>query len=145
MEKIILRSSKILKVNIDWSAIKRIARSSRLTPRVANRLLKRVRDYAQVKSDGKISEKIAKEALTMLEIDQSGLEPFDRKLLEIIIEKFKGGPVGLQTLAAATGEEIDSIEEVYEPYLLQIGFVARTPRGRLATQLAYQYLSLIHI
>lgn len=145
MEKIILRSSKILKVDIDWPAVKTIARSSRLTPRVANRLLKRVRDYSQVKSDGKISEKIAEEALTMLEIDECGLEPFDRKLLKIIIEKFKGGPVGLQTLAAATGEEIDSIEEVYEPYLLQLGFVARTPRGRLATQLAYQYLGVKYI
>lgn len=145
IEKIILRSSKILRVKIDWPAIKRIARSSRLTPRVANRLLKRVRDYSQVKSDGRISEKIAAEALKMLEIDEYGLEPFDRKLLKIIIEKFNGGPVGLQTLAATTGEEEDSIEEIYEPYLLRIGFLVRTARGRLATPSAYRYLGIKYI
>lgn len=142
IEKIIERSAKILKTTIEPEAIQIIARCSRWTPRVANRLLKRIRDYAQVKADGLIDRKLAQEALKMLEIDELGLEPTDRYILETIIKKFNGGPVGLQALAAATNEEQDTIEEIYEPYLLRLGFLARTPKGRLATQLAYQHLGL---
>ncbi len=143
IEKIIARSAKILNVRIkDDQALKIIARSSRRTPRIANRLLKRVRDYSQVKADGIITERTAQEALAMLEIDKFGLESADRHLLEIIIRKFDGGPVGIQTLAAATNEERDTIEEVYEPYLLSMGFLARTNRGRVATEIAYQHLGI---
>jgi Holliday junction DNA helicase RuvB len=143
IEKIIARSAEILKVKIDQAeALKIIAQCARRTPRVANRLLKRVRDYSQVKANGVINKEIAQEALRMLEIDHCGLEPTDRRLLEIIIKKFNGGPVGLQTLAAAANEEVETIADVYEPYLLQSGFLVRTPRGRIATKLAYDHLGL---
>jgi Holliday junction DNA helicase RuvB len=143
IEKIIARSAEILGVQIDQEeAIKTIAQSARRTPRVANRLLKRVRDYSQVRADGIINKKIAQEALQMLEIDQYGLEPTDRRLLEIIIKKFNGGPVGLQALAAAAQEELDTITDVHEPYLLQLGMIDRTPRGRIATKLAYNHLGI---
>ncbi|MBU2219546.1 Holliday junction branch migration DNA helicase RuvB, partial [Patescibacteria group bacterium] len=123
-------------------AIKLIATAARSTPCVANRLLKRVRDFAQVRGDGAISGPLSKEALAMLEIDQLGLEPVDRQILRHIIEKFDGGPVGLQALAAVVHEEQDTIEDVYEPYLLQLGFIGRTPRGRIATRSAYEHLGL---
>ena len=142
IENILNRSSKILKVGTDESGLKEIAKRARRTPRVANRLLKRVRDYAQVNYKGKINKKIAEEALAMLEIDDLGLEPVDRLIISTIIEKFNGGPVGLDTLAAATSEERDTICEIYEPYLMQIGFLARTPQGRVATPHAYKHLRL---
>lgn len=143
IEQIISRSSRILNVNIQENqALQMIAQASRQTPRVANRLLKRVRDYSQVRADNIINTKTAKEALAMLEIDRFGLEPADRRILQTIIQKFDGGPVGLQTLAAASNEDPGTVGDVYEPYLLQLGFLARTPRGRVATKLAYQHLGL---
>jgi len=142
IENIIQRSSKLLNVEIEPEALKTIARCSRYTPRVANRLLKRVRDFAQVEGDGKITQETAKKALEFLEIDKIGLEPGDRKILKAIIEKFEGGPVGLNTLAAATSEEEDTILDIYEPYLMQMGFVERTPRGRTASKIAYSHLGL---
>ncbi|KKS64902.1 MAG: Holliday junction DNA helicase RuvB, holliday junction DNA helicase RuvB [Parcubacteria group bacterium GW2011_GWC1_43_12] len=145
IENIISRSAKILDVQAEPEAIETIARSSRSTPRVANRLLKRVRDFAQVKSNGLATSQLAGEALKMLEIDQLGLEPADRQILRAIIEKFDGGPVGVQTLAAAISEEQDTVEDVYEPYLMQLGFISRTPRGRVATRLAYEHLGLKYI
>lgn len=138
IEKIIRRSSRILNIAADEDAIQIIARSARRTPRVANRLLKRVRDFAQVKSDGQITASLAEKALAMLEIDDLGLEPIDRQIIKAIIEKFDGGPVGLQALAATVNEETDTIEDVYEPYLMQLGFINRTPRGRMATRLAFE-------
>jgi Holliday junction DNA helicase RuvB len=140
IEKIIHRSGKILNVDLDSAGAKKIAASSRRTPRVANRILKRVRDYAQIKDKELIDEMIAKEALKALDIDELGLEPTDRNILEIIIEKFGGGPVGVQTIAAATLEEVQTIEDVYEPYLLQLGLLARTPRGRVVTEKGFQHL-----
>lgn len=140
--KIIRRSAKILNIAASPDAVNIIARSSRSTPRVANRLLKRVRDFAQVRGDGEITPSLAERALEMLEVDRLGLEPVDRQILRLIIEKFDGGPVGLQALAAATHEEQDTIEDVYEPYLLQLGFIGRTPRGRVATRFAYEHLGL---
>ncbi len=140
IEKIIKRSAKILQVRADDEALAEIAKRSRRTPRVANRLLKRVRDYAQVKADGKISENLAREALQQLEIDDYGLDETDRKILTLIIDKFKGGPVGLNTVAAAISEDQSTLEEVYEPYLMQIGFLSRTPRGRVVTESAYLHL-----
>ncbi len=140
--KIIRRSAKILNIATDADAVDIIARSSRSTPRVANRLLKRVRDFAQVRGDGQITPSLAEQALAMLEIDHLGLEPVDRQILRLIIEKFDGGPVGLQALAAATHEEQDTIEDVYEPYLLQLGFIGRTPRGRMATRPAYEHVGV---
>ena len=142
IEKILERSSKILRIETDESGIKEIAKRARRTPRVANRLLKRVRDYAQVHGDGKINKKIAEDALEMLEIDELGLEPIDRLIVRTIIEKFQGGPVGIETIAAATSEERDTISEIYEPYLMQVGFLARTPQGRVATNAAYKHLKL---
>lgn len=143
IEKIVSRSAKILKVEIaEPAALKIIARCSRQTPRVANRLLKRIRDYSQVKADGVITEEITEQALKMMEIDQFGLEPADRHILETIIKKFNGGPVGVRALAASTNEETENISDVYEPYLLQLGFLARTPRGRVATKLAYRHLGI---
>jgi len=142
IKKIIERSSKILGIEIESEAASIIADSSRFTPRVANRLLKRIRDFAQVEGEGVITEKIAKRGLKFLDIDEIGLEPGDRKILEAIIEKFQGGPVGLQSLAAATSEEKDTILDVYEPYLIQLGLVERTPRGRIATKTAYEHLNL---
>lgn len=140
IEKIIHRSSKILSIPVDSAGARKISQSSRRTPRVANRLLKRVRDFTQVENCDTITEELSRRALASLEIDELGLEPTDRHILKTIIEKFSGGPVGIQTIAAATIEEIETIEDVYEPYLLQIGFLARTPRGRVATELAHQHL-----
>ncbi len=142
IEKIISRSAQILKTTIDSMAVQMVAQRSRYTPRVANRLLKRTRDYVQVRADGLINQELAQEALKMLEIDEIGLEPADRYILETMIKKFNGGPVGLQALAAATNEEQNTIEEIYEPYLLRLGFLSRTPKGRLVTELAYKHLGL---
>lgn len=139
---IIERSAKILRIELEDAGAVEIARRSRGTPRIANRLLKRIRDYAQIKAEGVITEWVAKEGLNLLEIDDYGLDHIDRKLLLTIIEKFKGGPVGVETLAAAIGEEADTIEDVYEPYLLQLGMINRTPRGRVAAPLAYQHLNI---
>jgi len=140
MKKIVRRASKILKVDINDEAAEIIAKCSRQTPRVANRLLKRVRDYVEIEADGKIQESFAQEALSMLDIDDVGLEPADRSILEIIITKFNGGPVGVQTIAAATSEEVQTIEDVYEPYLIKLGFIARTPRGRVVTEACFHHL-----
>ena len=139
---IIRRSARILEVEIEEGGTLEIARRARGTPRVANRLLKRVRDYAQVMADGVITEPVAQEALARLEIDDLGLDEVDHKVLRSIIEKFDGGPVGLDTIAASISEESDTIMDVYEPYLLQVGFIQRTPRGRVATRLAYEHLGL---
>ena len=140
--QIVTRSAGILKIAIDPDAALEIAQRSRGTPRVANRLLKRVRDYAQVRADGHVTLPVARAALALLEVDERGLDATDYKLLRTIIEKFGGGPVGLDTVAAATSEESDTIEDVYEPYLLQLGFLKRTPRGRVATPLAYAHLGI---
>lgn len=142
IEKILERSSQLLGISCDSDALEFIAKSSRFTPRVANRLLKRARDYAEVEGQGHIDKSAAQKALGLLEVDQQGLEPTDRKLLEAVIKKFNGGPVGVQALAAATSEEIETIEDIYEPYLMQLGFLQRTPRGRIATRLAYNHLGL---
>lgn len=142
MKTILKRSARILKVNIDDGGLNQIARRARGTPRVANRLLKRVRDYAQVMADGSISEPVALEALSKLEIDNLGLDEVDHKILRVIIDKFETGPVGLDTIAAAVNEEADTIMDVYEPYLLQLGFLERTPRGRVATRSACEHLGL---
>ena len=142
LETIIKRSAGILGVDLEQKAAEEMARRSRGTPRIANRILKRVRDYAAVLSDGKITLDIAKIALNKLEIDDIGLDELDRRLLRTIIEQYKGGPVGLETLAATIGEEIETIEDVYEPYLMQIGFLSRTPRGRIAMQNAYKHLGI---
>ena len=141
--KILLRSAGILGVTVDDDAAARIATRARRTPRIANRLLKRVRDYADVVHDGHVSAAIADAALDLLAIDPLGLDHVDRRLLTTIIEKFNGGPVGLTTLAAASQEETDTIEEIYEPFLLQLGFLERTPRGRVATKRAYDHLGII--
>ncbi|KKU47676.1 Holliday junction DNA helicase RuvB [Candidatus Uhrbacteria bacterium RIFCSPLOWO2_12_FULL_46_10] len=142
IEKIVDRSAAILNVPIEKPAVAAIAERSRRTPRVANRLLKRVRDFADVKGDGKITEAVAGEAWTMLDVDTYGLDDVDRRILKIIIEKFGGGPVGLNTIAAATAEEMATIEDIYEPFLMQIGFLHRTPRGRVATEHAYRHLGI---
>jgi len=137
-----LRSARLLKIEVQPEAIKIIAQAARATPRVANRLLKRARDFAQVKGDGAITGNLAKEAMAMLEVDELGLEPLDRQILLLLIEKFGGGPAGLQALAAATSEEQDTLEDIYEPYLMQLGFIMRTSRGRVATRQAYEHLGL---
>jgi len=142
IKKIIKRSADLLNIQIENEAAEIISNCSRFTPRVANRLLKRVRDYAQVKGDGVITKEIAKQALEMLEIDHLGLEPTDRYILETIIEKFDGGPVGISALSAATNEEKDAIEEIYEPYLMKLGLLTRTPKGRIVTKLAYKHLNI---
>lgn len=142
IKKILGRSCRILKIKTDPEAVAITAASSRFTPRVANRLLKRVRDYAEVHGDGGLTAHTAHQALKLLEIDTLGLEPTDRRILETIIHKFQGGPVGLAALAAATAEEEETIEEVYEPYLMQLGFLERTPRGRTATRLAWEHLGI---
>ena len=139
---IILRSADILKVEIEQQGASEIAKRSRGTPRIANRLLRRVRDYAEVDYDGRITEEVAKDALNRMEVDIYGLDEIDRKLLLTIIEKFDGGPVGLGTISASIHEEKDSIEEIIEPYLIQIGFLNRTPRGRTVTRLAYEHFGL---
>lgn len=141
MEQIVKRSALILKVDIDEEGASEVARRSRGTPRIANRLLKRVRDFAQVRAEGKITRAVAHEALQRLDIDELGLDDGDRRVLAAIIDKFDGGPVGIETIAAATSEETDAIMDVYEPYLLQLGFIARTPRGRVVTQRGYEHLS----
>ncbi len=140
LSRIIMRSAKILNIKIDDQACTELALRSRGTPRIANRFLKRVRDYAEIKGEGIINLQLCKDALEMLEVDELGLDYTDRKLLLTIIDKFQGGPVGLDTLSAATGEESNTIEDVYEPYLIQLGFIARTPRGRIALPNAYKHL-----
>jgi Holliday junction DNA helicase RuvB len=142
MREIVSRSADILGVAIDQGGCEEIASRSRGTPRVANRLLKRVRDYAQVRGDGAITAKVAREALAMLEVDDLGLDSSDRRVLRTVIEKFDGGPVGLDTIAAALSEDADTIMDVYEPYLLQLGFLDRTARGRVATRRAYEHLGV---
>jgi Holliday junction DNA helicase RuvB len=142
MELIIKRSARILGVTIEETGAVEIGRRSRGTPRVANRLLRRVRDFAQVRAQGVITAEVAHEALKRLEIDELGLDDTDRRILHAIIDKFEGGPVGLDTIAAATSEERDAIMDVYEPYLLQLGFLARTPRGRITTRRAYEHMGV---
>lgn len=142
LTQIIKRSANVLNIKIDENGAMELARRSRGTPRIANRLLKRVRDFAQVKYDGIITEQVAKESLDILEVDRNGLDNIDKILLKCMIEKFEGGPVGLDTLAVSIGEEAETIEDVYEPYLIQQGFIKRTPRGRVATTLAYEYFGL---
>ncbi len=137
---IINRSAKLLRVVLDESGAREIASCSRQTPRVANRILKRVRDFAQIHDYNVIDKIIAREALGMIDIDEQGLEPTDRNILEAIITKFNGGPVGISTIAAATSEEVETIEDVYEPYLIQLGFLARTPRGRIVTENGFKHL-----
>ncbi|WML45522.1 Holliday junction branch migration DNA helicase RuvB [Neobacillus sp. PS3-40] len=139
---IVLRTSEVFETEIDSHAATEIARRSRGTPRIANRLLRRVRDFAQVKANGIINLELANEALELLQVDRLGLDHIDHKLIMEIISKFRGGPVGLDTIAATIGEESDTIEDVYEPYLLQIGFLQRTPRGRMVTELAYHHFHL---
>jgi holliday junction DNA helicase RuvB len=141
IEEIVRRSARILGVELVGEAAAEIARRSRGTPRIANRLLRRVRDYAQVRADGRITPDVAGQAMKLLEVDQHGLDDVDRRLLMTIIEKFSGGPVGLSSLAAATSEEPDAIEDIHEPFLIQLGFVERTSRGRVATARAYEYFS----
>lgn len=142
IERIIGRSAELLGISAEKEAIKTIAASSRFTPRVANRLLKRVRDYAQIKEVATISSSLAKESLKMLEVDERGLEETDRKILLTIAEKFDGGPVGLKSIAASISEEEATLEDVYEPYLMQIGFLARTPKGRIVTSSGYKHLGI---
>ncbi|MBI4477804.1 MAG: Holliday junction branch migration DNA helicase RuvB [Acidobacteria bacterium] len=142
MEEIVRRSARILNVEIDGAAAAEIARRSRGTPRVGNRLLRRVRDYAQVRAEGRITVPVAQAALKLLEVDELGFDEVDRRLLRTIIEKFGGGPVGVNTIAAALSEEKDAIEDIYEPFLIQIGFLDRTPRGRVATARAYEFFGL---
>jgi len=142
LKKIVMRSAGILEIEIEEEGAEEIAKRSRGTPRISNRLLKRVRDYAQIKADGKITLEVASKALDLFEIDSIGLDEVDRKILLSIIQKFGGGPVGLDTLAASTGEETGTIEDVYEPYLLQLGFIARTPRGRIVTPLGYRHFNI---
>ncbi len=139
---IVKRSARVLDIEIDDRGAVEIARRSRGTPRIANRLLKRVRDFAQVKYDGIITEQVAKDSLDILEVDKNGLEIIDKNLLKCMIEKFEGGPVGLETLAVSIGEEAETIEDVYEPYLIQQGFIKRTPRGRVVTKMGYDYFGL---
>jgi holliday junction DNA helicase RuvB len=142
IREIVLRSARILGVPIDPDAAREIAARSRGTPRVANRLLRRVRDYAQVRADGRISRDVADRALELLQVDRHGFDEIDRRLLLTIIERFSGGPVGVGSLAAALSEERDAIEDIYEPFLIQIGFLERTPRGRVATPRAYEFFGL---
>lgn len=142
LETIVTRSARILGISINDKGAREIARRSRGTPRVANRLLRRVRDYAEVRAEGKITREVADYALGMLEVDQKGFDRMDRKILLTIIEKYEGGPVGLDTLAAAVSEEKGTLEDVYEPYMIQEGFLNKTPRGRMATRLAYEHLGI---
>jgi Holliday junction DNA helicase RuvB len=142
LEEIVRRSARILNVPLEGTAAAEIARRSRGTPRIANRLLRRVRDYAQVRADGRVTLDVARAALKMLEVDEHGFDEIDRKLLRTIIDKFGGGPVGIGSIAAAISEEKDAIEDIYEPFLIQNGFLDRTPRGRVATERAYGYFGL---
>ena len=144
MEAIVVRAAELLKVTVEADGIVEIARRARSTPRVALRLLRRVRDYAQVRADGVITGSVANDALSLLDVDELGLDEIDRRMLKAIIEKFSGGPVGLDTIAASISEESDTIMDVYEPYLLQLGFLERTSRGRMATRAAYDHLELIY-
>ena len=139
---IIKRSADILNIEMDEDATLELARRSRGTPRIANRLLKRVRDFAQVMGEGKITKELADKALNLMEVDKLGLDHIDRRILSTIIQKFGGGPVGLETLSASTGEESNTIEDVYEPYLIQLGYISRTPRGRVALRPAYEHLGI---
>jgi Holliday junction DNA helicase RuvB len=141
LSRIVLRSAELLQTPVNSNGAIEIAKRSRGTPRIANRLLKRVRDYAEVKASTEINETVAAEALQLFQVDPCGLDWTDRKMLRVIIENFNGGPVGLETLAAATGEDTQTIEEVYEPYLMQIGYLSRTPRGRVATKAAYEHMA----
>jgi len=140
---IVTRSAQLLRVDVDEAGARVIARRSRGTPRVANRLLRRVRDFAQVRAQGRIDERIALDALAMLEVDELGLDLIDRRILRTIVEKYEGGPVGLETIAVSVSEDPETVEDVYEPFLMQLGFLARTPRGRVATKLAYDHLGLV--
>jgi len=142
LTEIVIRSAKILNISVDMEGAKELARRSRGTPRIANRLLRRVRDFAQIKAGGIITLEVARAALEQLEIDEQGFDAMDRKFLLILIQKFAGGPVGVETLAAAMAEEKDTLEDVCEPFLIQNGYLDRTPRGRQATALAYQYLGI---
>ncbi|MCL5966206.1 MAG: Holliday junction branch migration DNA helicase RuvB [Deltaproteobacteria bacterium] len=143
LETVIRQSARILKIPIDAEGAREIARRSRGTPRIANRLLRRVRDFAQVDGDGTVTRSIADHALVKMEVDREGLEVMDRKILRVILEKFQGGPVGVETISASISEERDTIEDVYEPFLIQRGFLKRTPRGRVATPAAYRHLGLV--
>jgi Holliday junction DNA helicase RuvB len=142
LEQIVLRAGRLLKIEMDPNGAREIARRSRGTPRIANNLLRRVRDYAQVRGDGNITAEIADKSLAMLEIDENGLDEMDKRILEAVIVKFGGGPVGVSSLAVAVGEEPDTIEEVYEPYLIMEGYLKRTAQGRVATELGYKKLGL---
>jgi Holliday junction DNA helicase RuvB len=142
LKEIIDRSARILSIRIDDAGARELAKRSRGTPRIANRLLRRVRDYAEVKADGEITKEVADLALKMLDVDEKGFDRMDRKILSTIIEKYDGGPVGIETLAAAVSEEKDTLEDVYEPFMIQEGFLNKTPRGRLATRLAYEHLKI---
>ncbi|MEJ2723943.1 MAG: Holliday junction DNA helicase RuvB C-terminal domain-containing protein, partial [Deltaproteobacteria bacterium] len=142
LQKIVLRSARLLEIPIKTEGAFEIARRSRGTPRVANRILRRVRDYAQVEAEGVITEEVAGKALDMLGVDDRGLDKMDRHIMLTIIEKFSGGPIGLDTLSAAVSEEKDTLEDVYEPFLIQIGYIKRTPRGRVATKLAYSHFGI---
>ena len=142
LKAIVKRSARLLTVEIEDGAAEEIARRCRGTPRIANRLLRRVRDYAQVRADGRIDSKVAQTALNLLDVDRYGLDEIDQKIMMTILEKYRGGPVGVNTIAASISEESETIEEVYEPYLIQLGFLNRTPRGRVATELAYDYFNV---
>ncbi len=142
LKAIVKRSARLLTVEIEDGAAEEIARRCRGTPRIANRLLRRVRDYAQVRADGRINQKVAQTALNLLDVDRYGLDEIDQKIMMTILEKYRGGPVGVNTIAASISEESETIEEVYEPYLIQLGFLNRTPRGRVATELAYEYFKV---
>ena len=142
LKTIVNRSAKLLNVHIEEGAAAEIARRCRGTPRIANRLLRRVRDYAQVRADGRITLPVAQTGLNLLDVDRYGLDEIDQKIMLTILEKYRGGPVGVNTIAASISEEADTIEEVYEPYLIQLGFLNRTPRGRMATELAYDYFNV---
>lgn len=142
LKQIVLRSARLLDITVDDAGATEIARRSRGTPRVANRLLRRVRDYAQVRADGRVTLPVAKTALDMLEVDRFGLDEIDQKIMLTIMEKYGGGPVGLNTIAASIDEQADTVEEVYEPYLIQLGFIDRTPRGRMATQRAFEHFGI---
>ncbi len=144
IKKIVERSANMLFISVDTQGATEIARRSRGTPRIANRLLRRVRDFAQVRADGQIDRDVAREALALLEVDEKGFDQMDRTILKTIIEKFAGGPVGIDTISSAINEEKDTIEDVYEPFLIQCGFLNRTPRGRVATKLAYEHLGLVY-
>jgi len=140
--RIVLRSARLLEIEVDDQGAQEIARRSRGTPRIANRLLRRVRDYAQVRAAGRVDAEVAKRALDLLEVDPFGLDEIDQKIMLTVLEKYRGGPVGLNTIAASIDEEPDTIEEVYEPYLIQLGFLDRTPRGRMATDHAFEYFKI---